>query len=56
MPKQQKSRAPKTSSGNGIKHRKAHLTPLQLVLMNKGPYRKIKNMSDKMGARKVRPV
>lgn len=38
MPRQQKSRTPKTSSGSGIKHKKSPQTPVALINMNKGLY------------------
>lgn len=36
MGKQQKSRTKKTSSDNGIKHRKSPQTPVQKILLNGG--------------------
>ena len=38
MAKQPKAlnRTPKERGNTGVKHKKVHLTPLQLVLMNKG--------------------
>lgn len=41
MPRQQKARKPKTSSGSGIKHKKNPQTAVALILMNKGMYRNI---------------
>ena len=38
MPRQQKSRAHKVSSGSGIKHKKSPQTPIALINMNKGLY------------------
>lgn len=49
MPRQQKSRKPKTSSGNGMKHRKTSLDPVQKVLLGGGLYHKV-NKRWRLGA------
>lgn len=36
MPKTQKKRVSKTSSGNGIKHRRTRLTEQQKIMLNGG--------------------
>ena len=38
MPKTQRKRASKTSSGNGIKHKRSPQTHAALIMMNKGMY------------------
>lgn len=37
MAKGQRTRASKTSSGSGIKHRRSPQSPQQLILLGKGP-------------------
>lgn len=41
MPNSKAKRAPKTSSGKGIKHKKNPQTAVALILMGKGAYRKM---------------